>query len=63
MFIIILFFVYGLAFGSFANVVIYRLQKNESIIKTGSHCPNCKKEIKTRDNIWFDRVFLYIRHN
>ncbi|XLQ20394.1 MAG: prepilin peptidase [Candidatus Moraniibacteriota bacterium] len=51
MFIIILFFVYGLAFGSFANVVIYRLQKNESIIKTGSHCPNCKKEIKTRDNI------------
>ncbi len=49
--ITILFFIYGLAFGSFCNVVIYRLHKNEEIISKGSYCPRCKKRIEWRDNI------------
>ncbi|RKY32097.1 MAG: prepilin peptidase, partial [Candidatus Omnitrophota bacterium] len=32
-------FILGLAFGSFANVCIYRLPKSQSIIWPGSYCP------------------------
>lgn len=46
-----LIFIVGLAFGSFANVCIYRLPKGKSIIYPGSFCPNCKKSIKWYDNI------------
>ena len=51
MLIIILFFIYGLAFGSFANVVIYRLRSGESVIARSSHCPKCHKKISWKDNI------------
>src|SRR5271166_5919467 len=44
-------FVFGLIFGSFANVVIWRLPKRESIVWPGSHCPLCKKPIAWHDNI------------
>ena len=37
--------------GSFLNVCIYRLPKEESIIWPGSHCPHCKKPINFYDNI------------
>ena len=37
--------------GSFLNVCIFRLPKEESIIWPGSHCPHCKKPIKFYDNI------------
>ncbi|MFS4459680.1 prepilin peptidase [Bdellovibrio sp. HCB2-146] len=51
------FFIFGAIFGSFANVVIYRLPKEESIVKPGSHCYSCKKPVKWYDNIpifsWF----------
>ena len=36
-----LLFVIGLMFGSFLNVVIYRLPRGESIISPRSHCPDC----------------------
>lgn len=49
--IIILFFIYGLAFGSFANVVISRTRSGERIFLTQSHCPRCKKDIIWKDNI------------
>jgi len=33
--------VFGLLVGSFLNVCIYRLAKNESIVYPNSHCPKC----------------------
>jgi leader peptidase (prepilin peptidase)/N-methyltransferase len=43
--------VLGAMVGSFLNVCIIRLPKEESIIVPGSHCPNCKTPIKFYDNI------------
>lgn len=37
----ILFFIFGLIFGSFFNVVVYRLPKGLSLVKPGSQCPAC----------------------
>ena len=31
----------GLIFGSFANVVVFRLPRGKSILRPGSHCTNC----------------------
>ena len=42
---------FGLAFGSFANVLIYRLPRRQSILKPQSHCPACENPIKFYDNI------------
>ncbi len=42
---------FGLLFGSFANVVIYRVPKRESVVRPPSRCGNCGTEIKPRDNI------------
>lgn len=47
----IIFFIFGAVFGSFLNVVIYRLPKGESIIHPSSHCPVCGAKILPRDNI------------
>jgi leader peptidase (prepilin peptidase)/N-methyltransferase len=41
----------GLAFGSFLNVVIYRLPRGESLSHPGSRCPGCGKPIRAFDNI------------
>lgn len=38
---IIMFFLLGTIFGSFYNVVGYRIPKGESIVSPSSHCPNC----------------------
>lgn len=43
--------VFGLAVGSFLNVVIYRVPANESIVSPPSRCPNCGSEIHARHNI------------
>jgi len=42
---------FGLLFGSFANVCIYRLPRHESIVFPASHCPSCHKPIQWYDNI------------
>lgn len=42
---------FGLVFGSFLNVCIYRIPQNKSIIWPGSFCPKCGKPIKWYDNI------------
>ena len=47
----ILIFILGLIVGSFCNVCIYRIPKNESIIYPTSHCPKCRTTIKPVDNI------------
>jgi leader peptidase (prepilin peptidase)/N-methyltransferase len=41
----------GLLVGSFLNVVIHRVPKDESIVKPRSHCPGCGTELSNRDNI------------
>jgi len=42
---------FGLLFGSFANVVIWRQPRGESIAHPGSHCPGCDAPIAWYDNI------------
>jgi leader peptidase (prepilin peptidase)/N-methyltransferase len=42
---------FGAIVGSFLNVCICRLPKEESIIWPGSHCPHCNKPIQYYDNI------------
>lgn len=46
-------FLFGLVFGSFGNVVIWRLPRGESLSHPGSHCPKCHTPIR-----WFDNVPL-----
>lgn len=41
----------GLIFGSFTNVVIYRVPHGLSIVRPGSACPACGTPISGRDNI------------
>jgi leader peptidase (prepilin peptidase)/N-methyltransferase len=45
------FFLLGACFGSFANVVIYRMPKDESIVRPRSHCQKCGKNVAWYDNI------------
>jgi leader peptidase (prepilin peptidase) / N-methyltransferase len=44
-------FAFGLAFGSFLNVCIYRLPRGKSVVSPGSACPACKHPIRFYDNI------------
>lgn len=41
----------GLAWGSFLNVIIYRLPRGMSLLKPASSCPHCQRKIKFYDNI------------
>jgi leader peptidase (prepilin peptidase)/N-methyltransferase len=41
----------GLVFGSFFNVVIWRVPLHKSIASPPSHCPRCRKPIRPYDNI------------
>jgi len=43
-------FIFGAIVGSFLNVCIVRLPKNESVVYPPSHCPDCGAEIKVYDN-------------
>ena len=47
----VLIFILGLIVGSFSNVCIYRIPRNESIIYPASHCPKCHSNISPKDNI------------
>lgn len=42
---------FGLVFGSFANVVIWRFPRGESLSHPDSHCPICENPIRWHDNI------------
>lgn len=44
-------FAFGCCIGSFLNVVIYRLPRDESLIKPPSACPACGTHISFYDNI------------
>lgn len=44
-------FLFGLIIGSFVNVCIYRLPRNESLVFPASHCPACKTCVRPWQNI------------
>ncbi len=41
----------GLVVGSFSNVCIWRIPRDESLVFPGSHCPLCNASIRWYDNI------------
>jgi leader peptidase (prepilin peptidase) / N-methyltransferase len=43
--------VLGAVFGSFLNVVVYRLPRHESLVTPASHCPKCAAPVKPYDNV------------
>ncbi|MSU54431.1 MAG: prepilin peptidase [Candidatus Staskawiczbacteria bacterium] len=53
-------FLFGLCVGSFLNVVIFRLEKEESFVTGRSHCPKCRHQL-----IWLDLIpvfsFLFLK--
>jgi leader peptidase (prepilin peptidase)/N-methyltransferase len=49
--LLIVAFVFGCVWGSFFNVVVYRLPRQMSVVKPGSHCFACNAPIAWYDNI------------
>lgn len=47
----VLAFIFGAVVGSFLNVCICRMPKDESIVSPPSHCPYCDYQIRWYDNI------------
>jgi leader peptidase (prepilin peptidase) / N-methyltransferase len=54
---LLLFFLIGIAVGSFLNVVADRLPSGQSVISPPSSCPGCKRQIARRDLL---PVFSYL---
>jgi leader peptidase (prepilin peptidase)/N-methyltransferase len=53
-------FAFGLLWGSFLNVVIYRLPRDLSVVRPGSMCPACGTPIRAFDNVPV-LAFLWLR--
>lgn len=50
---------FGLLWGSFLNVVIYRVPKGMSVVRPASHCPACGAPVRAWQNVpVFSYVFL-----
>ncbi len=52
-----LFFILGICLGSFFNVLIYRIPKNERFINGRSYCPKCETKLSALDLI---PIFSYL---
>jgi leader peptidase (prepilin peptidase)/N-methyltransferase len=57
----ILIIVFGLVVGSFLNVCIHRLPREQSIVSPPSACPACGTKIKPWDNIPLISYFILLR--
>lgn len=58
-YIIVILAIFGICIGSFSNVLIYRLPKNESISYPASHCTSCNTPLKFYHNVpIFSWLFL-----
>jgi leader peptidase (prepilin peptidase) / N-methyltransferase len=44
-------FMFGAVIGSFLNVCIHRMPRDESIVSPPSHCPHCNHRIRWIDNV------------
>ena len=44
-------FAWGAVWGSFINVVVYRVPRDLSVVRPGSHCPGCGAPVAARDNV------------
>jgi leader peptidase (prepilin peptidase)/N-methyltransferase len=42
---------FGIAVGSFLNVVVWRVPRHESIVRPASHCPSCDAELGAVENV------------
>ncbi|MBI2074532.1 MAG: prepilin peptidase [Candidatus Levybacteria bacterium] len=53
-------FILGISIGSFLNVLIDRMPRNESIVYKRSHCESCKKTLS-----WYDLIpflsFIFLK--
>lgn len=47
-------FAFGAVVGSFFNVCIHRMPREESVVRPPSHCPRCNQLIR-----WFDNIPLF----
>ena len=47
-------FVFGSCIGSFLNVCIWRIPRDESLISPSSHCPKCGHSLS-----WFENIPLF----
>ncbi|WP_297812649.1 A24 family peptidase [uncultured Helicobacter sp.] len=56
----VLIFCFGLSFGSFANVLIYRIPRSLNLVFPDSFCPHCQTRLKWRDKIPLLSYLLYL---
>ena len=54
-------FVFGALIGSFLNVCIYRIPRNQSIVWPSSRCPACNNPINHYDNIPIFSYFILLK--
>lgn len=51
---LLLFFLFGITFGSFFNVVGLRMPKDETFVNDRSYCPSCKNQLK-----WYELIPVF----